>query len=377
MVWSDNGFLANLGVMDFAGGTPVHICSSATAAAISVYLSYPLFRSKKSTVRTPSHLKIHGPGNSMSQLIALIIIWNSWLAFDAGTTLSFNFKSVMALCVTNLCASGGAMTWASITYFETGKWSLDSTFMGAIAGLVMITPAAGFIDMPTSFFFGVVGAIVGRQALRIKFTKLAARLRWVDNGDSFATHFALGLLGTISTGLFARKEVAAYDGFSEVAGGVFFDGNIRQLGVQVLEALIGMTWSFAGSYIIIALIDCIPGLEVLAKDEQVASPDLASKALTKLGILSLAWTRPRWKNRLKGCRRMATTHSKMEALLDWKIDQQVWWLEKRSLIFCCSRAICLSRRRKNDDTVDKKCFQNKVGSYHVEIHVYLLSQRVQ
>jgi ammonia channel protein AmtB len=267
MVWSDNGFLANLGVMDFAGGTPVHICSSATAAAISVYLSYPLFRSKKSAVRTPSHLKIHGPGNSMSQLIALIIIWNSWLAFDAGTTLSFNFKSVMALCVTNLCASGGAMTWASITYFETGKWSLDSTFMGAIAGLVMITPAAGFIDMPTSFFFGVVGAIVGRQALRIKFTKLAARLRWVENGDSFATHFALGLLGTISTGLFARKEVAAYDGFSEVAGGVFFDGNIRQLGVQVLEALIGMTWSFAGSYIIIALIDCIPGLEVLAKDE--------------------------------------------------------------------------------------------------------------
>jgi ammonia channel protein AmtB len=377
MVWSDNGFLANLGVMDFAGGTPVHICSSATAAAISVYLSYPLFRSKKSAVRTPSHLKIHGPGNSMSQLIALIIIWNSWLAFDAGTTLSFNFKSVMALCVTNLCASGGAMTWASITYFETGKWSLDSTFMGAIAGLVMITPAAGFIDMPTSFFFGVVGAIVGRQALRIKFTKLAARLRWVDNGDSFATHFALGLLGTISTGLFARKEVAAYDGFSEVAGGVFFDGNIRQLGVQVLEALIGMTWSFAGSYIIIALIDCIPGLEVLAKDEQVASPDFANKALTKLGILLLAWTRPRWKNRLKGCRRMATTHSKMEDLLDWRTDQHVWWLEKRSLFFCCFRAFCFSGRRKNDDTVDEKSFQNKVGRYHVESHACLLSERVQ
>jgi ammonia channel protein AmtB len=376
MVWSDNGFLANLGVMDFAGGTPVHICSSATAAAISVYLSYPLFRSKKSAVRTPSHLKIHGPGNSMSQLIALIIIWNSWLAFDAGTTLSFNFKSVMALCVTNLCASGGAMTWASITYFETGKWSLDSTFMGAIAGLVMITPAAGFIDMPTSFFFGVVGAIVGRQALRIKFTKLAARLRWVENGDSFATHFALGLLGTISTGLFARKEVAAYDGFSEVAGGVFFDGNIRQLGVQVLEALIGMTWSFAGSYIIIALIDCIPGLEVLAKDECVASPDFASKALTKLGILLLAWTRPRWKNRLKGCPRMATTRSKMEDLSDWRIDQHVWWLAKRSLIFCCFRAFCLSGRRKYDDTVDEKCFQNRVGSYHVESHACLLSERV-
>ncbi|KAN0095826.1 Ammonium transporter AmtB-like domain containing protein [Hyaloscypha variabilis] len=181
MVWSDTGFLGNLGVLDFAGGTPVHICSGATASALSIYLSYPLFRSKKSSTRTPSHLKLHRPGKSMFQLLALIIIWNSWLAFDAGTTLSLSFKSVMALCVTNLCASGGSITWACITYYETGKWSLDSTFMGAIAGLVMITPAAGFIDMTTSFFFGVGGALVCRQALRIKFTKLAARLRWVDN----------------------------------------------------------------------------------------------------------------------------------------------------------------------------------------------------
>src|SRR5271156_343034 len=160
MVWSDTGVLGELGVLDFAGGTPVHICSGATATAMSLYLSYPLFRSRKSSTRTPSHLALHRPQNTMCQLLALVIIWNSWLAFDAGTTLSLNFKSVMAMCVTNLCASAGAMTWASMTYFETGKWSLDSTFMGAIAGLVMITPAAGFIDLPTSFCFGAVGAFV-------------------------------------------------------------------------------------------------------------------------------------------------------------------------------------------------------------------------
>lgn len=267
MVWSDNGFLGKLGVLDFAGGTPVHICSGATASALSIYLSYPLFRSKKSATRTPSHLKLHGPGNSMSQLIALVIIWNSWLAFDAGTTLSLNFKSIMALCVTNLCASGGAVTWACITYYETGKWSLDSTFMGALAGLVLITPSAGFIDMPTAFCFGVAGAIICRQALRIKFTALAARFRWVDNGDTFATHCIGGFVGTIATGLFARKEVAAYDGSTVIDGGVFFDGNVRQLGIQVLEAVIGFTWSFVGSYVIIALIDCVPGFEVLATDE--------------------------------------------------------------------------------------------------------------
>jgi ammonia channel protein AmtB len=168
----------------------------------------------------------------MSQLLALVIIWNSWLAFDAGTTLSLNFKSVMAMCVTNLCASAGAMTWASMTYFETGKWSLDSTFMGAIAGLVLITPSAGFIGLSTSFFFGVVGALICRQALRFKFTDLARRIRWVDNGDTFATHCVGGMVGTIATGLFARKEVAAYDGATALDGGVIFDGNVKQLGVQ-------------------------------------------------------------------------------------------------------------------------------------------------
>jgi len=138
--------------------------------------------------------------------------------------------------------------------------------MGAIAGLVMITPAAGFIDMATAFFFGVGGAFVCRQALRIKFTDFAARMRWVDNGDTFATHCVGGILGTIATGLFARKEVAAYDGATIIDGGVFFDGNIKQLGIQLLEALVGFTWSFFGSYVIFALVDHVPGFEVLAKD---------------------------------------------------------------------------------------------------------------
>ena len=75
------------------------------------------------------------------------------------------------------------------------------------------------------------------------------------------------MVGTIATGLFARKEVAGYGGATAIDGGVFFDGNIRQLGIQILEALIGFTWSFVGSYILFALVDCVPGLEVLAENE--------------------------------------------------------------------------------------------------------------
>lgn len=275
MVWG-GGWLGELGVLDFAGGTPVHICSGATASALSIYLSYPLFRSKKSAMRTPSHLALHRPQNTWGQLLALIIIWNSWLAFDAGTTLSLNFKSVMAMCVTNLCASAGAVTWGLMTFLESGKWSLDSTFMGAIAGLVLITPSAGFIDLTTSFFFGVFGAIICRQALRIKFTDFARRWRWVDNGDSFSTHCVGGFVGTIATGLFAQKAVAAYDGVTVIEGGVVFDGNVKQLWIQIVEVLIGFGWSFVGSYFIFALIDCVPGFEVLAKnDDVIAGMDMA------------------------------------------------------------------------------------------------------
>jgi ammonia channel protein AmtB len=266
MVWG-GGFLMDLGVVDFAGGTPVHINSGATATAMSVYLSYPLFRSRKSSTRTPSHLVIHRPVNSLCQLLAMISIWGSWLAFDAGTTLAFNFKSVMALCVTNLCAASGALTWMLYTYVEIGRWSLDSCFMGAISGLIMITPSAGFIDMPTAFFFGILGALFCRQALRIKFTEFARRWRWVDHGDTFATHCLGGILATISTGLFAQKEVAGYDGVTEIPGGVFFDGNVRQLGIQIVEASVGFFWSFIASYVIYALIDCVPGFEVLAEDK--------------------------------------------------------------------------------------------------------------
>lgn len=247
-------------------GTPVHICSGATASAISIYLSYPICRSRRSTTRTPTHIALHRPGNSFYQILALIIIWGSWLAFDAGTTLSLNFQSVMALSVTNLCAASGSLTLTLITYFETKKWSVDATFTGAIAGLVMITPAAGFIDMPSALLFGFVGAVICRQALRIKTTDFARRWRWVDNGDTFATHCVGGIVATIMTGLFARKENAAYGGV-EVEGGVFFDGHVAQLWIQIVEATVGFTWAFVGSYVIMVLIDSVPGLEVLATDK--------------------------------------------------------------------------------------------------------------
>src|SRR5688500_10053028 len=111
-----------------------------------------------------------------------------------------------------------------MTFFETGKWSIDSTFMAAISGLIMITPSAGFIGAD-NLRFGIFGVLLCRQALQLKSTKLAHCRSLVDNGDTFATHCVGGIAATIFTDLFAQKVVAAY-GVLDILGGVFF-GNIR------------------------------------------------------------------------------------------------------------------------------------------------------
>lgn len=157
--------------------------------------------------------------------------------------------------------------------------------------------------------FGVGGAILFRQSLRIKFTKRARLLKWVDNGDTFATHCAGGFVGTIATGLFGSREVAAYDGALDIPGGVLFDGNFRQIAIQLLEACIGFTWAFVISYVIYALIDCIPGFEVLATDRLVELLQSALEFADENPVRSAwAWILHRWKNRLEIRRgRMSST----------------------------------------------------------------------
>lgn len=271
MVWTETGALASLGVLDFAGGTPVHICSGASATALSVYLSRPLFRSRRSSKRTPSHIRLHKPHNIPSMLCAMVLIWSCWLPFESGTALALNFKAVMAFCVTNAAAAAGAATWTLLAYLESGRMSLDAAVLGMIAGLVMITPAGGFVGMSDAVVMGVLGALACRVFLRFKSSALATqKLRWVDPADMFASHALGGVVATLATGFFASREVAAYDGATSIAGGALHDGHWHQLLIQAVEAAVGLTWSFCASYAIIAAIDLVPGLEVLSTDEDLA-----------------------------------------------------------------------------------------------------------
>ncbi|MCO5562920.1 hypothetical protein L7F22_016556 [Adiantum nelumboides] len=283
MVWSEGGMLAKLGVMDFAGGTPVHICSGSSATAMSVYLSRPIFRSKRSSKRTPSHIKLHKPNNINSMLFAMILIWSCWLPFESGTALSLNFKAVMAFCVTQLAAASGSLTWNALSYFESGKkWSLDSATLGMLAGLVMITPAGGFVSLTDAVILGFLGSCAIYCMLKFKFTKKAHELAWVDPADVFATHAFGGVIATLLCGIFGQKLYAGFDGVTDIHGGVLHDKNYSQFFIQLLEGSIGVIWSFSASYFFIALIDCIPGFEVLCTDDELMKGMDASQMLESL-----------------------------------------------------------------------------------------------
>lgn len=171
---------------------------------------------------------------------------------------------------------------ASSLVLEEGKWSLDSATLGMLAGLVMITPAGGFVGLTDALFLGIIGSTLSRQMLKFKFTSIAAERRWVDPADVFTTHAFGGLCATLMTGVFASREVAAYDGATDIVGGVLHDGNIRQLAIQLVEGLLGGAWSFGASFIFIALIDCVPGFEVLATDDEVMGGMDASQMLESL-----------------------------------------------------------------------------------------------
>lgn len=159
--------------------------------------------------------------------------------------------------------------------------------MGAIAGLVKITPtAAHFVDIGTAFFFGVAGAGICRLALRIKFSKMAKRLRWVDNGDTFATHCVGGVCWDGCYGVVCAETCCGVRWDYGDTGDVFLMGIGVSLGFRCkVEAVVGFVRSFVGSYVLFGMIDCIPRLEVLTTDRYVMVVPLKTESTSHLKVL--------------------------------------------------------------------------------------------
>ncbi|KAL4969191.1 ammonium permease MEP2 [Aspergillus stella-maris] len=251
--WNASGWVFNMGGLDFAGGTPVHIVSGTTA------LAYSLMLGKRRGHGT--HELNYRPHNVTHVVIGTVFLWVGWFGFNAGSALSANMRAVMAAVVTNLAASVGGVTWCLLDYRLERKWSTVGFCSGVISGLVAITPGSGFVTPWAAFIFGVVGAAACNYATKLKYL-----IKVDDALDIFAVHGIGGVVGNLLTGLFAADYIAHLDGSTEIDGG-WINQNYIQLGYQLADSVSGMAYAFFGSCIILFIINMIPGLSLRVPEE--------------------------------------------------------------------------------------------------------------
>ena len=188
--WNPAGWVAHMGGLDFAGGTPVHISSGSAA------LAYSLMLGKRRGHGT--HELNFRPHNVTQIIIGTVFLWVGWFGFNAGSALSASMRAVMAAVVTNLAASVGGVTWCLLDYRLEKKWSAVGFCSGVVAGLVAITPGSGYVPAWSAVVYGVAAGSACNYGTKIKF------LLGIDDAlDIFAVHAIGGLVGNLCTGFFA------------------------------------------------------------------------------------------------------------------------------------------------------------------------------
>jgi ammonium transporter, Amt family len=252
--WNPAGWVFDLGGLDFAGGTPVHISSGAAA------LAYSLMLGKRKGHGT--HELNYRPHNVTHIVLGTVFLWVGWFGFNAGSALSANLRAIMAAVVTNLAASVGGMTWCVLDFRLERKWSTVGFCSGVIAGLVAITPGSGFVPAWSAVVYGVVAGAACNYATKLKFL-----LHIDDSLDIFAIHGIGGLVGDLLTGFFAADYIAHLDGVTEIPGG-WLNQHWVQLAIQLADGVTGMAYSFVVSCVILFLLNLIPGFHLRASEEE-------------------------------------------------------------------------------------------------------------
>lgn len=250
-VWG-GGFLHGLGVLDFAGGGVVHI----NAGVAGLVLAW------KTGPRKGWPKEGQPPHNLVLTIIGAGLLWVGWFGFNGGSALGASALAAHAALVTQIAAASAAMTWAAMEWMLRGKPTILGGASGAVAGLVGITPAAGFVEPYAAMLIGILTAMAA-------FWGVTTLKRWMktdDTLDAFGLHGVGGLAGGVLTGVFAASAIGGTSGAIE--------GNLMLLGVQTAGALICAAWSGAATFGILSLISLITPLRVDAEDEQ-AGLDLA------------------------------------------------------------------------------------------------------
>jgi ammonium transporter, Amt family len=248
-VWARDGWLHNLGALDFAGGTVVHISSGVSALVVALMIG----KRKGYPQITPA------PHNMTYTLVGAALLWFGWFGFNAGSALAANELAVSAFINTNTAAAMAALAWLVIDWIVTRKPTVLGAATGAVAGLVAITPAAGFVTPMGALAIGIVVAIVCYIAVAV----IKQKLKYDDSLDAFGVHGVGGTVGALLTGVFATKLVNAGG-----ADGAAF-GNWKQLGIQALGVGVTIAYAVAVTLILAKVLDLIMGLRVKEDAEAI------------------------------------------------------------------------------------------------------------
>jgi Amt family ammonium transporter len=230
-------------VLDFAGGNVVEIDSGASALALALVLGRRRGWPREAMAPHSLPLTVVGAG----------ILWFGWFGFNAGSALAANGLASQALIGTQLAACAGLIGWILVEKLRTGHATTLGAASGAVAGLVAITPACGFVNSLAAIVIGFAGGVVAVLAVSVK-----ARLRYDDSLDVVGVHGAGGVVGTLLVGVFATQHVNTAIG----AGGLLSGGGVHLLGEQALAVLVTIAWAFALTWVVAQVVQRTIGLRV-------------------------------------------------------------------------------------------------------------------
>jgi Amt family ammonium transporter len=252
--WHAEGFLFKMGVLDFAGGTVVHMSAGFAALAASMYLKNNKDEQKHTIT----------PANVPFVLLGTGLLWFGWFGFNAGSALSAGTLAASAFATTNTASAAAGLAWILFDMAKGKKPSAIGFCIGAVVGLVAITPAAGFVTIPSSLFIGTFAAIISNVVVHWKSTRTSLQ----DTLDVFPCHGVGGAVGMIMTGLLATQAV---NGANTTGNGLFIDGSTHLIVTHLIALVIVVAFSFFGSLLLLKIADLISPLRVSAEEKKAGS----------------------------------------------------------------------------------------------------------
>jgi len=248
-VWGINGWLRNLGALDFAGGTVVHINAGIAALVTAMYMG------KRNNLDKSAPI----PHNMPFVVLGTGLLWFGWFGFNAGSALAANGLATSAFVVTNTAAAAAGLSWAIIEWIRNGKPTIFGVCSGAVAGLVAITPASGYVNVIGAIIIGLLVSVFCYTAVAI----IKPKLGYDDSLDAFGVHCVGGIWGALATGLLATRLI------NSAGGDGLFYGNPHQLLVQLYAVGATLIYSAVGTLVICKVVDVVFGIRVSEKEEAV------------------------------------------------------------------------------------------------------------